>query len=91
MSFCPARGAKPENDWKRKLPPDMAYPAIIGEKLKGRSLKGSFDKACMLTCRFLFKKSLPKIFSGAIATISRNQLRKRILWELLLGSYVDFV
>ena len=25
----------------------------IGEKLKGRSLKGSFDKACALTCRFL--------------------------------------
>ena len=25
----------------------------IGEKLKGRSLKSSFDKACALTCRFL--------------------------------------
>ena len=25
----------------------------IGEKLKGRLLKGSFDKACALTCRFL--------------------------------------
>ena len=27
--------------------------ANLGEKLKGRSLKGSFDKACALTCRFL--------------------------------------
>ena len=26
---------------------------FIGEKLKGRSLKGSFDKACALACRFL--------------------------------------
>ena len=27
--------------------------ASLGEKLKGRLLKGSFDKACALTCRFL--------------------------------------
>ena len=33
----------------------MTFPPTetIGEKLKGRLLKGSFDKACALTCRVL--------------------------------------
>ena len=34
-------------------------------------------------------RGIIKIF-GVIARLSRNQLRKRILWELFLGSYVNF-
>ena len=52
-SHLSLRRAKPENYWKRLLIQGRAYSAIksanFGQKLKGRLLKGSFDKACALT------------------------------------------
>ena len=39
--------------WTSSNPPQPAQFTRIGEKQKGRLLKGSFHKACALTCRFL--------------------------------------
>ena len=63
-------------------------PLLIGEKLEDSLLKGSFDKACALTCRFLclsphpptpsplfpyFPQAIPlNLFSARMATAIRK-------------------
>ena len=58
--ICPARGADPENHWKRQLIPDRAYPAIKSVKFRNLFLIRFFR------IRYNFGLDKVRLFRGAL-------------------------